>query len=581
MKPLIKSPQGELFDALLKFKSAFKSVGFFSFIINMLMLVPAIYMLQVYDRALPSRNEITLLMLTVIMLGLFALMAALEYVRSLVIIRVGAQLDLELNNRIYTAAFEQNLKKAGVNAGQALGDLTTIRQFVTGNGLFAFFDAPWFPIYLAVIFFFNPWLGLFALTGAVILLLLAWANEAVSSKPLREASNISVASSQVATNNLRNAEVIEAMGMLPSLRQRWFKLHKSFLELQAEASEKAATVTSITKFVRLAMQSLVLGLGALLAIEGTITPGMMIGASILMGRALSPVEQIIGIWKQFSSVRSSYERLNALLAVNPPRVAGMSLPAPRGQVTFESVTATPPGTQLMVLRNISFAVSPGDVVGVVGPSASGKSSLARVLVGVWPAVAGKVRLDGADIYQWNKDELGPYIGYLPQDIELFGGSVSENIARFGELDPEKVIAAAKLAGVHDLILRFPNGYDTMLGDGGGGLSGGQKQRIALARALYGDPALVVLDEPNSNLDDVGEKALAAALVQLRQRGASVVVVSHRTNLLSVTNKMLVLIEGTVQAYGPTREVLDALNRTNAPAAPALAGVPQKTTEGVA
>lgn len=583
MKTLSKPPQGELIDALLKFKSAFRSVGIFSFIVNMLMLVPSIYMLQVYDRALPSRNETTLLMLTLIMLGLFALMAGLEYVRSLVIIRVGARLDMELNHRIYTAAFEQNLKKVGVNAGQALGDLTTIRQFVTGNGLFAFFDAPWFPIYLIVIFWFHPYLGLFALGGAVLLLLLAWINEVVSRKPMGEASALSVASSQTATNNLRNAEVIEAMGMLPGLRQRWFSLHEKFLHLQAEASEKAATVTSVTKFVRLSMQSLVLGLGALLAIEGTISPGMMIGASILMGRTLSPVEQIIGIWKQFASVRSAYERLSGLLASNPPRVPGMSLPAPKGQVSFEAVTAAPPGTQNLVLRGISFAAAPGDVLGVIGPSASGKSSLARVMVGVWPAVAGKVRLDGADIYQWNKDELGPHVGYLPQDIELFAGTVSENIARFGDVDADQVIAAAKLAGVHELVLRFPQGYDTVLGDGGAGLSGGQKQRIGLARALYGNPALVVLDEPNSNLDEVGERALASAIVQLRQRGALVVVVSHRSSLLSVTNKLLVLVEGTVQAFGPTREVMEALNRKNAPAAPApaLASAPQKATESKA
>lgn len=583
MKTLSKPPQGELIDALLKFKSAFRSVGIFSFIVNMLMLVPSIYMLQVYDRALPSRNETTLLMLTLIMLGLFTLMAGLEYVRSLVIIRVGARLDMELNHRIYTAAFEQNLKKVGVNAGQALGDLTTIRQFVTGNGLFAFFDAPWFPIYLIVIFWFHPYLGLFALGGAVLLLLLAWINEVVSRKPMGEASALSVALSQTATNNLRNAEVIEAMGMLPGLRQRWFSLHEKFLHLQAEASEKAATVTSVTKFVRLSMQSLVLGLGALLAIEGTISPGMMIGASILMGRTLSPVEQIIGIWKQFASVRSAYERLSGLLASNPPRVPGMSLPAPKGQVSFEAVTAAPPGTQNLVLRGISFAAAPGDVLGVIGPSASGKSSLARVMVGVWPAVAGKVRLDGADIYQWNKDELGPHVGYLPQDIELFAGTVSENIARFGDVDADQVIAAAKLAGVHELVLRFPQGYDTVLGDGGAGLSGGQKQRIGLARALYGNPALVVLDEPNSNLDEVGERALASAIVQLRQRGALVVVVSHRSSLLSVTNKLLVLVEGTVQAFGPTREVMEALNRKNAPAAPApaLASAPQKATESKA
>ncbi len=567
-----KAPPGEIIQVLKQFKGAFRSVGMFSMIINILMLVPSIYMLQVYDRALPSRNEFTLLMLTLIMLGMFALMAVLEYVRSLVIIRVGAQVDMKMNHRIYTAAFEQNLKKTGVNAGQALADLTTIRQFVTGNGLFAFFDAPWFPIYLAVIFFFNPLLGLFALGGAVVLIALAWVNEVVSRKPLKEANSMAVASGQMATNNLRNAEVIEAMGMLPGLRNRWFGLHEKFLHLQAEASEKSATITSMTKFVRLSIQSLVLGLGALLAIEGAITPGMMIAASILVGRALSPVEQLIGTWKQFSSVRSAYDRLSQLLDTNPPRVPGMSLPTPQGRVQFESVSAAPPGSQTAVLKNINFTVSPGEVLGVIGPSASGKSTLARVLVGVWPAGLGKVRLDGADIHRWNKDELGPHVGYLPQDIELFAGTVSENIARFGEVDAEQVIEAAKLAGVHELILRLANGYDTQIGDAGAGLSGGQRQRIGLARALYGSPSLVVLDEPNSNLDDAGERALAAAVSQLRAKGATVVVISHRTSLLGVTTSLMLLRDGAIQALGPTKEVLDALAKGSAappspPAAP--------------
>ncbi|MES3009889.1 MAG: type I secretion system permease/ATPase [Pseudomonadota bacterium] len=582
MNPPNKAPPGEIIQALKQFKSAFRSVGLFSMIINILMLVPSIYMLQVYDRALPSRNEYTLLMLTLIMLGMFALMAALEYVRSLVIIRVGAQIDMQMNHRIYTAAFEQNLKKSGANAGQALGDLTTIRQFVTGNGLFAFFDAPWFPVYLAVIFYFNTTLGIFALGGSVLLVALAWANELVSRKPLKEANTMAVVSGQMATNNLRNAEVIEAMGMLPGLRNRWFGLHEKFLHLQAEASEKSATITSMTKFVRMSIQSLVLGLGALLAIEGVITPGMMIAASILVGRALSPVEQLIGSWKQFSTVRSAYDRLSQLLDANPPRTPGMSLPAPEGRIQFESVSAAPPGTQIAVLKNVSFAIAPGDVLGVIGPSASGKSSMARVLVGVWPAGIGKVRLDGADIYRWNKDELGPHIGYLPQDIELFAGTVSENIARFGEVDSDRVIEAARLAGVHELILRFPNGYDTQIGDAGGGLSGGQRQRIGLARALYGSPSLVVLDEPNSNLDDAGERALAAAVTHLREQGTTVVVISHRTSLLGVTNKLMLLMDGAIQAFGPTREVLDGIARNAAATTtPAIAQpqiAPQRAAE---
>ncbi|HZW13549.1 MAG TPA: type I secretion system permease/ATPase [Noviherbaspirillum sp.] len=560
MKPLLQVPQNEIAQALAGFKSAFRTIGIFTAIINVIMLMPSIYMLQVYDRVLPSRNEITLLMLTLIMLGAYVFMSGLEYVRTFVLVRVGAKLDMQLNKRVYTAAFEQNLKRGGTNAGQALSDLTNLRQFLTGNALFAFFDAPWFPIYLLVIFLFEPSLGLFALIGTAILVVLAYVNEKVSKKPLSEANSLAIASSTIATNNLRNAEVIESMGMLPNLMQRWLKLHGRFLTLQGEASEKAGIVTAITKFFQTSLQSLVLGYGALLAVEGKITPGMMIAASILMGKALGPVQQVIAVWKSWSSTRSAYERLNKLLTDNPARQAGMSLPKPAGVLAVEGVMAAPPGAQVAVIRGLSFGIQPGDALGVIGPSGSGKSTLARLLVGVWPAAAGKVRLDGADIYQWNKDELGPHIGYLPQDIELFSGTVSENIARFGEVDSEKVIAAAKRAGVHDMILHFPKGYDTLLGDGGAGLSGGQKQRIGLARALYDDPSLLVLDEPNSNLDDVGEQALVAAIMDLRRRGKTIVLITHRTSVIGVTNKLLLLRDGVAQMFGPTNEVLTALNQ---------------------
>jgi ATP-binding cassette subfamily C exporter for protease/lipase len=477
----------------------------------------------------------------------------------MVVIRIGSQLDMRLNNRIYTAAYESNLKNGSSDAGQMLGDLTMVRQFLTGSALFAFFDAPWFPIYLLVIFLFNPWLGLFALVGSLLLIGLAVINEMVSKKPLAEASKLSIMSGGLASTNLRNAEVIEALGMLPNLKRRWFGLHQRFLNSQRVASERAATVTSITKFVRLSLQSLVLGLGGWLAIDGHITPGMMIAGSILMGRTLAPIEQVINVWKSYSAAKLSYGRLVKLLDTHPERGTGMSLPRPQGLISVEGVTATPPGSKAdAVLHNVSFAVEPGDVLGIIGPSASGKSTLARLLVGIWPVSEGIVRLDNADIYQWNKDELGPYIGYLPQDIELFAGSIAENIARFNEVDSEKVIEAAKLAGVHELILRFPHGYDSLIGNGGAGLSGGQKQRIGLARALYGDPSLIVLDEPNSNLDDAGEKALNQAIMFLKQRNKTVILITHRTNLLSMTSKLLLLVNGTVNAFGPTQQVLQAL-----------------------
>lgn len=558
----ILNPNTEIGRILLGFKGTFYTVGTFSAIINMLALVPSLYMLQVYDRVLSSRNEITLLMLTLMMLGAYLFSSALDLIRSFVLVRVGAQFDMQLNKRLYTAAFEQNLKLAGGNAGQALNDLTTLRQFLTGNALFAFFDAPWFPVYLIVIFMFQPWLGLFALCGVSILIVLAIVNERVTNAPLKEANNMAIAASTTATNNLRNAEVIESMGMLPNLMGRWFKLHGKFLSLQAQASQKSGTISAATKFFQMALQSSVLGVGALLVLDNKITSGMMIASSILVGRTTAPVQQVIAVWKTWSSTRSAFERLTKLLDDNPARPAGMALPKPQGTLTVEGVTASPPGVRNPVVKALSFAIVPGDVLGVVGPSGSGKSTLARLLVGVWPSMMGKVRLDGADIYTWNKAELGPNVGYLPQDIELFSGTVAENIARFGEIDSEKVVLAAKRAGVHDMILHFAEGYDTKLGDGGAGLSGGQKQRLGLARAMYGDPALIVLDEPNSNLDEFGEQALVAAVLDLRKRGKTIVLITHRASALSVTTKLLVMRDGAIQMFGPTKDVMAAMAEAN-------------------
>jgi len=569
MKFKFKAPQNEVAQVLASFKQTFRNIGVFSAIINILMLMPAIYMLQLYDSVLTSRNEMTLLMLTLIMLGAYIFMGALEYVRSFVLIRVGAQLDMKLNTRVYTAAFEQSLKQGGGNAGQALKDLTNLRQFLTGNALFAFFDAPWFPIYLFVIFMFHPGLGIFALCGTAILIALAYINEKISHKPLADANSMAIASTNVASNNLRNAEVIEAMGMLPNIQSRWYKLHSRFLNLQAEAREKAGIVTALSKSFTVALQSLMLGLGALLVLDNSITPGMMIAGSILLGRAIAPVQLLISVWKQIGSTRSAYERLTQLLEQNPPREAGMALPKPKGVIAVENITAIPPGGKIPVIKGLTFSIAAGEVLGIIGPSGSGKSTLARLLVGVWPAAAGKVRLDGADVYLWNKDELGPHVGYLPQDIELFAGTVSENIARFGEIDADKVILAARRAGVHEMILNMPEGYDTPLGDGGAGLSGGQKQRLGLARTMYDDPSLIVLDEPNSNLDDVGEQALLAALIDLRNRGKTIVLITHRTSIISVTSKLLLLQDGMAKMFGPTNQVIEALTKQQQQAQQAL------------
>jgi len=561
-KPPQQRPELEL--ALLSFRRAFVTVGAFSFFINLLMLTPSIYMLQIYDRALGSRNLTTLVMLTLITLGLFALMSLLEWIRSMVLVRVGARLDLDVNTRVFDATFERNLRQAGQNPAQALNDLSSMRQTLTGAGLIALTDAPWMPIYLLVIFMLHVQLGIFALIGVLLLVILAVVNERVSAAPLGEAQKLAMAANVQANNHLRNAEVIEAMGMLPAIRGRWFKLHQKFLMQQALASDRAGVLNALTRFARISMQSLALGYGALLAIEGEITPGMMIAGSILVGRALAPVEVLIANWKQLVSARAAYRRLSELLHVYPARAAGMPLPRPRGEVLVEGAATAAPGSKVLILRNVNFSLKAGEVVAVIGPSASGKSTLARLLVGVWPALAGAVRLDGAEVFKWNKDELGPYLGYLPQDIELFDGTVAENIARFGAVDSDQVLAAAQAAGVHELILLLPNGYDTPLGDGGSALSGGQKQRIGLARALYGDPALIVLDEPNSNLDDQGEAALAETVRRLKEKKRTVVIITHRMTTLAVADSILVMHEGTVKAHGPRDQVLTAMRSGNPP-----------------
>lgn len=547
----------EMLAALTAYKRAFFNIGLFSAVINLLMLAPALYMLQVYDRVLASGNQMTLLMLTLMILGLFGLMGALEWVRSQVVIRLGTQMDMRLNQRVYDAAFEAQLRTGSPAAAQALNDLTSLRQFATGNALFAFFDAPWFPVYLFVIFMFSPWLGLLALGGAVLLMILAWVNQRVSQAPLKAASELSVQATQQASAHLRNAEAIEAMGMLDTLRGRWLAQHTAFLAQQNLASEKTATVSAWSKGVRLALQSLVLGLGALLAVQGQITAGMMIAGSILMGRVLSPIDQLIGVWKQWSSARLAYQRLEALLHSYPARAQRMALPAPRGELAVEQLSASAPGTRRATLANLSFTLPAGQVLGVIGPSGCGKSTLARLLIGVWQPLAGKVRLDGAELSQWDKHQLGPHLGYLPQDIQLFAGTIAQNIARFAEVDADKVLAAAQLAGVHQLILQLPEGYETRLGEGGAGLSGGQKQRIGLARALYGLPAVIVLDEPNSNLDEAGEQALLQAIVQLKQHKRTLILITHKPNVLTLTDQLLILREGQLQAFGPTAKVLGA------------------------
>jgi ATP-binding cassette subfamily C exporter for protease/lipase len=548
----------------------FLAVAGFSFVINLLMLVPAVYMLQIYDRVLASRSEVTLLMITLIVLALYLLLGGMEWIRSQLLVRSSRQLDERLKDRVFAATFEGALRGMTGNPAQALLDLASVRQFLGGNGLFAFFDAPWVPIFLAVIALLHPMLGLLSLVGGLILVVLTYLTERLTAKPLAESNAAAIQATNLAGNNLRNAEVAEAMGMLGHLRERWRKRHDQSLELQELASDRAGMIGAITRFARISLQSLILGAGALYVIQDQLSPGSMIAASILMGRALSPIEQAIGAWRNFVAARTAYERLSRLLETFPARAAGMALPRPRGRVSVEAAAAVAPNTQRAILRGVNFAIEPGEILGVIGPSGSGKSSLARLLVGVWPAVSGSVRLDGAEVYAWDKRELGPHVGYLPQDVELFEGSVAENIARFAEVESDKVVRAAQRAGVHELVLQFPKGYDTEVGRGGGALSGGQRQRIALARAVYGDPVLIVLDEPNSNLDESGEAALVGAVRDLKSKGSAIVVISHRVNILGVVDKLLLLRDGAVQLFGPRADVLDALAKAAAQAKAASA-----------
>ena len=526
----------------------------------MLLLVPAIYMLQIYDRVLTSRNQDTLVMLTVIMVVMYVIVGFLEWIRSQLLIRMGNRMDQRLSGKVFRAAFEKSLHFGSANATQYFYDLTNIRQFLTGSGLFAFFDSPWTPIFIVVIFYIHPLLGVFSIVSAVFLLCMAILTELVSRKPLSEANKLHNTASTFAGANLRNAEAIEAMGMLSHVRDHWYQKHERFLKLQAMASERASVIASVSKFARLTSQSLILGLGAYLAIRNIITPGMMIAASILMGRALSPVEMAIGIWRQFASTRASYKRLEEILSAFSERQKGMSLPPPTGRVAVSSLIAVPPGTTRQILKGVSFEAAPGDVVAIIGPSAAGKTTLARMIVGIWQPFAGGVRLDGVEVSTWDKAELGPSIGYLPQDIELLDGTLAENIARFGEIDSEKVVLAAQATGIHEMVLQFPGGYDTPIGDGGMILSGGQKQRIALARAIYNDPVLIVLDEPNSNLDDAGEMALLQTLLKLKEAKKTVFVITHRTSILSMVDKVMLLVNGVMQAYGPRDEVLTLLRK---------------------
>ena len=572
MKTPVFFQRSELRAVLWRFRREFAVCVVFSAVINLLMLTPTLYMLQLFDRVMISQSLLTLAAMTLVMLFFFAVMSFSEWSRSRLLVRLGVRLDEELNTRVFNASFESQLRQPGGNPAQAFSDLTNLRQFMTGNGLFAFMDAPWTPIYLGVLFMLHPWLGVLGVVFSLILMVLAWFSNQATRASLEKAMESSAPVTIFVQSKLRNAEVIEAMGMLGDLRREWLVRHRNHLRLNNTAGDVSARVQSLTKFVRYTQQSLALGAGALLVIEGELTAGAMIAANVLIGRATQPLDMMVGTWKSFLSARKSFERLEGLLGRHPAREAGLVHDVPKGEMRIEGLVATAPGRAQPILKGLTAEFPAGEVIGIIGPSGSGKSTLARSLVGIWPYTEGRVLIDGEPIDSWSRDELGPFIGYLPQDIELFEGSIAENIARFGDIDPDKVIRACQRAGVHDMILRLPKGYDTPMGEAGGTLSGGQRQRLGLARAMYGDPSIVVLDEPNSNLDEVGEAALLRAVQDLKAQGRTVFLITHRSGILAATDRLLLLKDGEIALYGPRQQVIAAI-QSSAAAAP-MGAAPQ-------
>lgn len=544
-----------MFDLISRFRPFFVYAGFFSLFINILLLVPSIYMLQVFDRVLTSRSGETLAMLTVGALIALVVMGALDLIRSRLLAAAGIALDSMLGPKVLDGLLSNSAKLGSSDYVHGLRDVASLRAFLTGNGIISLFDAPWLPLYILLIFFFHPAMGITAIFGAAALVLLAYFNERVTRKPIENLQASSRVASRFIDSSLRNAEVVGALGMLGAITQQWEKQNRQVQEHQATVGQLAGRMGGVTKVARQAIQILMLCVGAALVIEQHVSGGVMMAATIILSRALAPVESMIASWKQMVDARSAFNRLDALLKEQHAKNEQTELPTPCGELSCERIVFTIPRTDRPIIKGISFQISSGESIGMIGPSASGKSTLARLLIGLWHPTSGTVRLDGADISLWPRESLGPWIGYLPQDVELFPGTVAENICRMKELDSEAVIHAAQRANAHDMILRLPKGYDTPVGEGGAALSGGQRQRVALARALYGSPRLVVLDEPNANLDAEGESALVRAMNSLKKEGITVIVVSHRPSLLAGVDKLLVLREGTIEAFGPRNEVL--------------------------
>jgi len=546
----------EVGQALATSRSAFIGIGIFTAFINILMLTGPLYMLQVYDRVLASGSISTLVTISVLMAVMYAFMGFLEYVRSRVLVRIGDKLETDLGERTFSIWMKQGLYGKAGQRHRPLQDVSSLRQFLSGAAPATFFDMPWAPLYIAVMFLFHWTLGVVGIIGAIIIFIFAWLNEVTTRKPLQDANALRVKGQMFADIAHRNADTITAMGMSGNMQNRWQKYSKEAANATVLGSDRAGSLTSASKAFRMFVQSGILGWGALLAVQGIITPGTMIAGSIIMGRALAPIQMALGQWRGFIGARQAFNRLNKFYEIIPEQSENLSLPAPTGELSVANILAAPPGSKVPVLTGLDFSVKPGQGLGVIGPSASGKSTLARLLVGIWLPQKGSVRLDGATFDQWNSDELGPYIGYLPQHVELFDGTIGENIGRFrSDASAEDIVIAARRAAVHDMILHLPDGYDTRIGEGGAVLSGGQVQRIALARAVFGDPSLVVLDEPNANLDTEGDVALTAAISDLRRRGKTVVVMAHRPSAITAVDQLLMLRDGKQIAFGPKDDVI--------------------------
>ncbi|MEY3215864.1 MAG: Type secretion system ATP-binding protein PrsD [Pseudomonadota bacterium] len=559
------------------FKREFLTVAVFSMVVNLLMLTPTLYMLQVFDRVLLSQSQLTLLVVSLLTLFLFAMMAFGEWARSILLVRTGVKLDQALSQKVFRSSFLSYLNPSESDPAKAFGYLITLRQFMTGNGVFALFDSPWVPIYIAVLFLLHPVLGWVAIGFALVQTSIAWYGHSLGKQIQADSAQSQADAQKFMQSKLRNIEVLSSMGMLTGLFARWQKLqHKALLQ-GGSAQQRLGAVTAVSKFARYSQQSLNLGVGGWLVIVGEISPGAMIAANVLTTRALAPIDLLVMSWPGFLSSKTAYERLKELMGFQHKGREKTLTDVPLGQLKVEGLTVRVPGRDKPVLNKVDFVALPGTVTVVLGPSGSGKSTLARSMLGIWPEFEGRILLDEQDITQWTRESLGPHLGYLPQDIELFDGTIAENIARIGEVDSEKVIAAAQAAGLHQMILRFPKGYDTRVGQAGSFLSGGQRQRIGLARALYGQPVLVVLDEPNANLDDEGENPLLNAVLLLKQQGKTVVLISHRQGVLKVADRLVIMQDGQVVASGPRDGVLAALQKQREAAAGASAPAVQPAT----